>query len=203
MQITTNYYHLKQMTAGFFQWRRELDIAQSLALALSYACLTAALAQISFYLPWSPVPVTGQTFAVLLGAVLLGRWGGVSQLMYAGLGVAGIPLFAGAKGVGALFGPTGGYVIGFVVAAFVLGFWAEKNMQKCGFLKLFTIMLFANFVVIYGFGLTQLYLWLSLVSGAPVGLPDLLLAGAIPFVIGDFIKVISAAAIAKTISSDN
>ncbi|GAI03420.1 unnamed protein product, partial [marine sediment metagenome] len=97
-----------------FRWRYELSIPKKLTLALGLACLTGLVAQIRIMLPWSPVPVTGQTLAVLLAGVLLGRWwGGISLAIYAGLGIAGVPWFAGwGSGLGYLAGPTGGYIIG-------------------------------------------------------------------------------------------
>jgi len=87
------------------------------------ACVTGLLAQIKISLPWTPVPITGQTFAVLLTGVLLGRWwGGISQVIYVVMGVVGIPWFAGLSGgYSALIGPSGGYIIGFILAALFLG----------------------------------------------------------------------------------
>jgi len=109
-----------------FRWRYELGISKKIALALGLACLTGLVAQIRIVFPWSPVPVTGQTFAVLLAGVLLGRWwGGISLAIYAGLGAAGVPWFTGwGSGLGYLGGPTGGYIIGFMLAALFLAIMA-------------------------------------------------------------------------------
>ncbi len=106
-----------------FRWRYELSIPKKLALALGMAALTGLVAQVRFPLPWSPVPITGQTFAVLLAGVLLGRWwGGASLAFYAGIGAVGLPWFAGwSGGFAAITGPSGGYIMGFVLAALFLG----------------------------------------------------------------------------------
>jgi len=102
-----------------FKWRYELNLLYKITLAIGFACLTGLLAQFRFYLPGSPVPITGQTFAVLIAGILLGKWGGISQGMYVGFGAMGVPWFAGMNaGLAYLLGPTGGYIIGFIFAAF-------------------------------------------------------------------------------------
>jgi biotin transport system substrate-specific component len=198
MESTASLNYLDRFRTDFLVWRRGLAGAQSIALALAYAAATGLMAQISFYLPWTPVPVTGETFAVLLGAVLLGRRGGFSQIAYVAIGVAGMPWFAGWKGgAAAVAGPAGGYIIGFIIAAFFLGYWADKHIGTSGFTKIFGAMFFANFGIVYSFGLAQLYFWLSFVKGSPVNLSQLLAMGAIPFLAGDIIKITAAAVIAK------
>src|SRR4030067_2093739 len=112
MEIVTAVNRLKYNT---FKWRYELSIPKKLGMALGMAAIVGILAQVRFPLPWSPVPITGQTFAVLLAGVLLGRWwGGVSMAVYAGLGAAGLPWFQNfSGGLAYMAGPTGGYIIGF------------------------------------------------------------------------------------------
>ncbi|MFA4991708.1 MAG: biotin transporter BioY, partial [Candidatus Omnitrophota bacterium] len=97
---------------------REVSIANKFILAFGMAGLTGILAQLRIMLPWTPVPITGQTLAVLLAGVLLGRsWGGISQVIYVVLGVAGIPWFNGfAGGYGVLLTPSGGYLLGFILS---------------------------------------------------------------------------------------
>ncbi len=92
------------------RWRYELSLPMKLALAFGMAALTGLLAQVRFQLPWTPVPLTGQTLAVLLAGVALGKWwGGISMAIYAGLGIAGVPWFQGWNGgLAYLAGPTGG-----------------------------------------------------------------------------------------------
>lgn len=190
---------INQTKYEVFRWRCELSIPKKLALALGMAMLTGLLAQARIQLPWSPVPVTGQTFAVLLAGVLLGRWwGGISLAIYGGLGMAGVPWFQGLNGgLGYLAGPTGGYIAGFILAALFLGHLTDKYIRSRSFLSMLGLMLFANFILIYVPGLLQLGLWLNLVKGEPATLASLLMMGAIPFIAGDITKTIVAAAIAR------
>jgi biotin transport system substrate-specific component len=193
---------INQSKYDVFRWRYELSIPKKLALAVGIACVTGLLAQIRVLLPWSPVPVTGQTFAVLLAGVLLGRWwGGISLAIYAGLGVAGLPWFSGwSGGVGYLAGPTGGYIIGFILAALFLGYFTDKYIRSRSFVSMLALMLFANFVLIYVPGLLQLGLWVNLVKGEPVTFTTLLGMGAVPFIAGDITKAVMAAAIARGVT---
>ena len=193
---------INQTKYQVFRWRHELAVPQKLALALGVAALTGLLAQVRIPLPWSPVPVTGQTFAVLLAGVLLGKyWGGISLGMYAGLGVAGLPWFAGgSSGLGYLAGPTGGYIIGFILASLFVGHFTDTYLRSRSFVSMLAIMLFANFVLVYGPGLLQLGLWANLVKGQPTSFAALLGMGAIPFIAGDVTKAILAAAIARGIT---
>ncbi len=185
-----------------FKWRYELSIPWKLVLIFGIAGLTGLLAQIRFPIPWSPVPITGQTFAVLLAGVLLGRWwGGASLAIYAGLGAAGVPWFAALNsGLGYLAGPTGGYIIGFIFAALFLGHFTDKYIRSRSFFSMLGLMLFANFVLIYVPGLLQLGLWLNFVKGEPVTFTTLLGMGAIPFIVGDITKAVAAAAMARGIT---
>ncbi len=185
-----------------FRWRYELSIPKKLTLALGLACLIGLVAQIRIVLPWSPVPVTGQTLAVLLAGVLLGRrWGGISLTIYAGLGAVGVPWFAGwGSGLGYLAGPTGGYIIGFILAALFLGHFTDTYIRSRSFLSMLALMLFANFILIYVPGLLQLGLWLNLVKGEPATFTTLLSMGALPFIAGDITKAAMAAAIARGIT---
>jgi len=193
---------INQTKLEVFRWRCELSVPKKLALALGIALLTGLAAQLRVQLPWSPVPITGQTFAVLLAGVLLGKWwGGVSLALYAGLGIAGVPWFTGfGSGLGYLAGPTGGYVIGFVFAALFLGYFTDKYVRARSFVSMLALMLFANFVLIYVPGLLQLGLWLNIVKGQPVTFSSLLMMGAIPFIVGDTTKAVLAAAIARGIT---
>lgn len=188
---------------GAFRWRYELSLPMNLALALGFAVVTGLMAQFRI---GGPVPITGQTFAVLLAGVLLGRWwGGASMAMYVGLGAAGVPWFApaagmaafSAGGIGHLAGPTGGYLIGFVFASLFLGYFTDKYVRSRSFFTMLGLMLAANFVLIYVPGLLQLGLWLDLVKGSPVSLAALLGIGATPFIVGDVIKAIAAALAAR------
>ena len=199
MQIVAR---VNQTKYEVFRWRYELSVAKKLALAIGFAGLTGLLAQMRIMLPWSPVPVTGQTFAVLLAGVLLGKqWGGIGLAIYAGLGAAGLPWFSSwSGGMGHLAGPTGGYIIGFILAALFLGYFTDTYIRSRSFLSMLALMLFANFVLIYVPGLFQLGLWLRLVQGEPVAFTTLLGMGAIPFIAGDITKAVMAAAMARGIT---
>jgi len=197
MEITMYIDQYKHVRYNFFKWRYETQLVHKVILALGFACLTGLLAQLRFYVPGSPVPVTGQTFAVLLAGIVLGKWGGISQGMYIGIGALGVPWFAGMNGgLGYLSGPTGGYLVGFVVAALFLGYCMDRYIRSRSLLSMVALMLFANFVLIYVPGLVQLYFFM----GATFGIWELLTIGVIPYAGGDLIKVFAAAAITKGIT---
>ena len=178
-----------------WQWRRELGWVKKLSMALGMACLIGLLAQARIPLPWTPVPITGQTFAVLLAAVLLGGWwGGVSLAIYIGLGIAGVPWFNGLTGgIARIAGPTGGYLIGFILAALFLGYFVDKYVKVKSFRSLLGLMLFADFVLVFGPGLIQLHLWSNLAGQGTIGFYQLLTMGLLPFIAGDVMKVVVAA----------
>lgn len=156
--------------------------------------VVAAMAQLS--IPLQPVPVTGQTFAVLLVGMVLGsRRGGMALAAYLGEGLAGLPVFAEARaGLATVLGPTGGYLIGFIAAAWLVGWLAERGFDR-SLLKTLAAIVAGN-VVIYVFGLA----WLStfpFVQGL-LGETGLLTLGMIPFLIGDGLKAILAALLLPT-----
>jgi biotin transport system substrate-specific component len=192
---------LRMARSEAYHWRSELSVIKKLGLALGMAVVVGLMAQVRLQLPWTPVPITGQTMAVLLAGILLGRWwGGISLAIYAGLGIAGVPWFNGwTSGVAHLIGPTGGYIIGFVLAALFLGHFTDKYVRTRKFIPMFGFMLFASFILIYVPGVIQLHLWLNLVMGKAVSLPQTLNMGLVPFIAGDFIKAIAAAGIATVI----
>lgn len=196
MEITARINEAKY---NAFRWRYELSIPKKLALALGTAGVVGLLAQVRFPLPWSPVPITAQTFAVLLAGVLLGRWwGGVSMAIFAGLGFMGVPWFSGwVSG----FGATGGYIIGFILAALFLGHFTDKYIRSRSLLSMLGLMLVANFILIYIPGLIWLGLWLDVMAGTPfASLTTLLGMGLLPFIAGDITKAILAAAIARGVT---
>lgn len=149
-------------------------------LVVGASLVTALAAQVAFPVPWSPVPVTGQTFAVLLsGAVLGARRAFLAQALYIAEGACGLPVFAGgAAGFVKLLGPTGGYLMAFPFAAFVTGFLAERGWDR-RFLTMVAAMLLGS-VVIFAAGLAMLSRFLPT--------SQLLSAGLLPFIPGDIIK---------------
>lgn len=181
---------------NFFKWIYELNIVYKVLLAFSFACLTGVLAQFRFYIPGTLVPVTGQVFGVLFAGVILGRWGGISQVMYLGVGAMGVPWFQGFNGgLAYMAGPTGGYLVGFVLAAFFIGFIVEKYVRSRSLFGMLMLMFFATFVLIYIPGLTYYYIW----SGASLGLGELLMYCVIPFIAADIVKAVIAAGLASMI----
>jgi len=180
-----------------FRCRYQAKVWQKILFAVSMASITGAMAQVRVVLPWSPVPITLQTFTVLLAGVVLGkRWGAISQALYLGIGALGMPWFTGYKsGLQALAGPTGGYLIGFILAALLIGYFTDTYIKSRSFFPMLGLMIFANFIIIYGLGIIQLGLYLSWVKGVKVSLPALLWMGAIPFIPGDLTKAIAAAII--------
>ena len=144
----------------------------------------ALSSQLAINLPFSPVPITAQTLAVLLMGIILGsRRGGLCLLMYLSAGGIGLPVFAnGASGLVYMFGPTGGYLMGFLIAAFVIGWLAERGWDK-RIVTTFFAMFIGN-VIIYLFGLS----WLSFFTG----IDKVFALGLYPFVIGDILKIILA-----------
>jgi biotin transport system substrate-specific component len=191
---------VEQTRYDLFHWRYGLSVPLKLALAVAIAGLTGLLAQVR--IPWFPVPFTCQTLAVLLAGVALGKWwGGISMAIYGGLGAAGVPWFQGLNGGAAyLAGPTGGYIIGFILAALFLGYVTDKYVQSRRFCSVLGLMLFASLIIIYVPGLIQLALWMHIVKGQALSLSTVLAAGALPFIGGDIAKSVAAAFIARGIT---
>lgn len=155
--------------------------AITLILVTGSAILTAAAAQIRIPLPFTPVPITGQTFAVLLsGAVLGSAAGAASQTLYLMLGLV-FPFYAGgARGWETLTGATGGFLVGFVVAAWIVGKLAEHRQDRSPITAIPAFL--TGTIVIYLFGVP----WLAHILG--VGWTDAVSLGATPFVLGDLVK---------------
>lgn len=155
-----------------------------LTLIVAGSLLIGLCAQIKIQ-PFGPVPITGQTFAVLIVGALLGaKRGSMAVLAYLAQGVAGLPVFAVISGPAALVGPTGGYLVGFVPAAYVTGLLAERGWdRRIGTTVL--AMALGN-VVIYAFGLVRLC---SLIGVSKT----VLTTGLLPFIGGDLLKIVLAA----------
>lgn len=155
-------------------------------LVVAAAGLTALAAQIRIPLAFSPVPITGQTFAVLLtGAALGWRLGMSGQGIYLIAGSLGAPVFADASGgIEVIWGATGGYLIGFVFAAGLVGWLAERRHDRAFFDMVISFLL--GSVVIYLFGVVGL----MAATGWPVD--EAIAKGVVPFLVGDVIKAIAA-----------
>ena len=164
---------------------------------MAYASLFAALMAVGAYirvpLPFSPVPITMQVLFVLLAGAMLGaRWGTISTVVYILLGIVGLPVFSGgSSGLGVLLGPTGGYLVGFVVAAFAVG--TSLGGREPGLVATGAYM-FLGIFIIYLFGASYLMYAAALTFSQTMAL------GVIPFIPGGVIKVVLASVISSRYS---
>ncbi len=157
---------------------------RQLALIGGAAVFVGLSAQIAIPLPFTPVPLTLQTFAVLLSAAALGSLrGALAMLVYALVGMAGVPWFA--QGSSGFTAPSFGYIVGFIIAALVVGRIAERGATRTA-VRCAGLMIVGN-LVIYAVGVT----WLKFAIGADWATAIAL--GATPFLIGDAIKIAAAA----------
>ena len=173
---------------------RPLHMAERAGAVGFVAALTAAAAQISVPLPFTPVPFTFQPMVVLVGSAALGaRLGMMSQVLYLALGVAGLPVFAASpvlpQGIGRLLGPTGGYLMAYPLAAFVSGWLAQRGFDRR----------YATAVCAMACGLAVLFsggvTWLALFVAPARGFAAALAAGFFPFVVADLVKLLLAAGV--------
>jgi biotin transport system substrate-specific component len=175
---------VRTLTLADVAWPRA-GLFRDTLLVVGASLATALAARIAVPLPWSPVPITGQTFAVLLsGAVLGARRGFAAQLLYLAQGALGLPVFAGGgAGLASLVGPSGGYLLAFPLAAAVTGLLAERGWDR----RLGTtfLALLAGSAVVFALGLA----WLARFVPAQ----HLLATGLWPFLPGDLIKSALAA----------
>ena len=154
-------------------------------LVVAGAALVTVLAQVA--IPLWPVPITGQTLAVLLvGSTLGAVRGAISMVLYALLGLVGLPVFSdGSHGAGVLFGATGGYIVGFIISAALVGWLAERQWDRKILKAIVTFV--AGSVVVFAVGLP----WLAVVLHTD--LPTTLQYGLYPFILGGIIKAAIAA----------
>lgn len=159
-------------------------VARALRIT-AFALLTGMAAQIHIPVPGSAVPMTLQTAVVLLAGLKLGsKDGTLSQALYIVAGALGLPFFAGAGGVAALVGPTGGYLVGFMLAAFAMG---KLKHLATNWLRTWGLAFVASFAV-FAPGVLHLHLF-SLGAGLTQSLSQTLLMGFVPFIVGDLVKV--------------
>jgi len=158
--------------------------------SLLFAAVTALGAAASFPLPFSPVPVTLQTFAVVLAGAMLGPiWGPISQVLYIGAGISGMPVFAGGlAGPGVLAGPTGGYLVGFVVAAWLAGLVTRPGVSWPRLL----LGLGAAHIAVFVCGVSQLMLFTGQSPRLAIEL------GVLPFLPGLLVKVLAGAGLLRS-----
>ncbi len=163
-------------------WIEEGSLIRNVFLSLGFAIMTALSAQIRIEIPISPVPITAQTFVVLLAGLLLGStFGALSMLMYLFLGMSGLPFFSGSvSGLAILKSPTIGYIIGFFIASYLVGHFSTKPIMG---ITLGTL-------VIYVCGVFGLQIILN------TTISNAITIGVLPFLVGDLIKCFLASAIA-------
>ena len=171
---------------------RGLQTAERAGAVLFVTILTAVAAQISVPLPFTPVPFTFQPMVVLVGAAALGaRLGAASQVLYLALGLAGLPVFAAspvlAHGAARLFGPTGGYLMAYPLAAFVAGALAERGFDRRYLTAVLAMT--CGLAVVFAGGV----FWLAFAQTR--GLSAALAAGFYPFILADVVKLLLAAGV--------
>ncbi len=190
-----SYYSTRK---NLFERIQSASTATKILLSFMMACFTGIMAQIIIPLPWTPVPITAQTFAVLCSGLFLGKkYGCLSQILYIVLGVAFIPWFGGMTGgLDVLLGSTGGFLIGFIIASYFIGAITEKYAKARNFTRMALVIGIANFGLIYIPGLAGLALFLSS-QGMTFTIMDVLMMGLIPFIIGDIVKILGAASVSK------
>jgi biotin transport system substrate-specific component len=146
--------------------------------------LLALSSKINFVLPFTYVPVTMQTFAVLFLSMLFGRKAVYMVMLYIVEGIMGLPVFAKGAGLGYLLGPTGGYILGFFAASYICGLYAEYGYSK-SFVKTFFVMLVGNLLIyICGVSILLFYTGFSILKA--------LMLGVYPFIVGDILKIFIA-----------
>ncbi|HSE31422.1 MAG TPA: biotin transporter BioY [Pyrinomonadaceae bacterium] len=167
-----------------------MDMTRTVSIVIAFSLFNAIAAQIA--IPIGPVPVTLQTFAVTLTGALLGsRLGAAALIVYLIEGAAGLPFFAGGTaGIGTFLGPTGGYLVSFPAAAYITGAFSEHGWDK-RFLTAVAAMAIGSVVI-----LMAGWAWLMVgLKATPVAAFNV---GVAPFLIGDVIKIILAAAVLPT-----
>jgi biotin transport system substrate-specific component len=161
-----------------------------MVLASLMAALTAVGAYI--YVPIGPVPIVLSTLFIFLSRLLLGsRWGAISICLYLFVGAIGFPVFSGGRGgIAHFYGPTGGYLLGYLLAAWLIGFISERSR---GLLFLEILGVTTGSLVIYGLGVP----WLKIVT--QMSWSKALLVGMVPFLVGDAVKASAALILARAV----
>ena len=164
-------------------------VARDAALILAGCLLVALFAQIRIPLGFTPVPITGQTFAVLLVGALLGGWRGGLALAFYALAGGFLPFFAGGTSAWFWLSPSGGYIVGFIPAAALVGWLCQRGWSRRPWIL--AALLLGN-AVLYLPGLLQLSLFLPADAADAWGCADLWQCGLLPFIPGDLVKLIAA-----------
>ncbi|HIE30375.1 TPA: biotin transporter BioY [Candidatus Poribacteria bacterium] len=160
----------------------------------TFVILTSVSAKVKIPLPFTPVPITLQVFFVLLsGSVLGSSLGALSQGIYVFLGLIGLPVWAGeGSGWRYLLGSTGGYLVGFIVAAYVVGILTSKRDSKIGNIFFPLVGYGVGVILIYGLGCLWLAIWANLFNGLSWNVATVVQKGALPFIAADTLKAFAA-----------
>lgn len=199
--ITQNINKLHDMQYSWYNWRNNASTLTMLILSFVFACFTGLMAQVSIAVPWSPVLITFQTFAVLIAGTLLGgKYGSFSMILYTVLGIIGMPWFTNMNHrLSFIFAASGGYIIGFIIAAAFIGYVFDHYVNARKPLQTVILMLIANFICIYVPGLIGLYNTMLVKTGSALSIPELLFMGVVPFIVGDLIKIALASGISTSL----
>ena len=161
---------------------KEKEILKNVLLVLGGVAFLSLMAQIMIPLPYTPVPITLGTFGVTLMALLYGRKLGTATILsYVVAGSLGAPIFAGAK-AGSLFSPTGGYILGYIIAVVILGYLADKGVTKSYVKTILSLLLSSAIILILGALVLMLF----------VPIKNVFMAGVLPFIPGDMLKAVAA-----------
>ena len=171
-----------------------MDASAQQLKRMVYAALMAALTAAGAYIaiPVGPVPIVLQNLFIMLAGLLLGgRWGLISVAVYLLAGAVGLPVFAGGTGgVGKFVGPTGGYLLGFGAAAYLIGIISESGRGR---VTIDVLAMVAGTLIIYAFGVA----WLKVVTG--MSFSKAVTVGMLPFLVGDALKIAAAIPIARAL----
>lgn len=190
--ITDSFYSTRY---SFFKWRYNLAIVNKLGLAFVMASVTGLLAKIVIPLPFTPVPITGQVLGVMLSGVICGgTFGSISQIMYVGLGMLGVPWFSVVSSGSAsiLFAPTGGYILGFMVAPYVIGRITDKYISSRKFFTQFGLMMIGSGIILF-LGAV------GLAFSIRISFIEAIAKGILPFIFVDAIKAVIASFVSSSI----
>ncbi|GAB6099893.1 biotin transporter BioY [Halanaerocella petrolearia] len=165
---------------------------QDMVYSAVFAALISVLSYVSIPIPFSPVPVTGQSLAVMLaGAILATRQAGLSMVIFLLLGAIGVPVFSqGRAGIGVFMGPSGGYLVGYLVGAVVISLIVQN---KKSYLRIGLANVIGGIVVVHLLGI----IWLNIITD--MGLQKAFMSGSVPFIPGDLLKAVIAAIISVPI----
>uniref|UniRef100_A0A7C6EJL0 Biotin transporter n=1 Tax=candidate division WOR-3 bacterium TaxID=2052148 RepID=A0A7C6EJL0_UNCW3 len=193
MNITKTIDYLNNGRVIYFRWLKELSLIKKIWLSLLFALITGIFAQIRIPLGFTPVPLTGQVFVVLLSGVLLGGFcAGMSMIFYITLGALGIPWFAGFR-AGINPGPTLGYLLGFIPAAIFVGLFAYRHKRL--FYQIMIMLI--GLLLIYLFGALNFAFLLKTDFLTTIKL------AVLPFIPFDIIKAILAGFLSRAIIPDD